>query len=40
MNWKSTLNDEAVIMWSIIFLAQLGADGHDPRIRRACNHLH
>lgn len=26
-------------MWSIIFLAQLGADGHDPRICRACEHL-
>ncbi len=26
-------------MWSIIFLAQLGADGNDPRIRRACEHL-
>ena len=26
-------------MWSIIFLAQLGADGHDPRVRNACEHL-
>ncbi|HEX6384694.1 MAG TPA: nitrogen fixation protein NifH, partial [Anaerolineae bacterium] len=26
-------------MWSIIFLAQLGASGYDPRIRRACEHL-
>jgi hypothetical protein len=26
-------------MWSIIFLAQLGADGQDPRIRKACEHL-
>jgi hypothetical protein len=26
-------------MWSIIFLAQLGADGQDPRIQRACEHL-
>jgi hypothetical protein len=26
-------------MWSIIFLAQLGANGHDPRVRRACEHL-
>lgn len=26
-------------MWSIIFLAQLGADGHDPRIQQACEHL-
>ncbi len=26
-------------MWSIIFLAQLGANGHDSRIRRACEHL-
>ena len=26
-------------MWSFIFLAQLGADGSDPRIRRACEHL-
>ncbi len=26
-------------MWSIIFLAQLGADGHDPRIQKACEHL-
>ena len=26
-------------MWSIIFLAQLGATGHDLRIRRACEHL-
>jgi hypothetical protein len=26
-------------MWSIIFLAQLGAAGDDPRIRRACEHL-
>lgn len=26
-------------MWSIIFLAQLGAAGHDARIRRACEHL-
>ena len=26
-------------MWSIIFLAQLGADGQDPHIRRACEHL-
>lgn len=26
-------------MWSIIFLAQLGADGNDPRIRKACEHL-
>jgi hypothetical protein len=26
-------------MWSIIFLAQLGADGRDPRIRKACQHL-
>lgn len=26
-------------MWSIIFLAQLGADGGDARIRRACEHL-
>ena len=26
-------------MWSIIFLAQLGADGRDPRIRKACEHL-
>jgi hypothetical protein len=26
-------------MWSIIFLAQLGATGQDPRIRRACEHL-
>lgn len=26
-------------MWSIIFLAQLGADGRDPHIRCACEHL-
>jgi len=26
-------------MWSIIFLAQLGADGRDPRIRQGCEHL-
>lgn len=26
-------------MWSIIFLAQLGADADDSRIRRACEHL-
>lgn len=26
-------------MWSIIFLAQLGADGHDPCIGKACEHL-
>jgi hypothetical protein len=26
-------------MWSIIFLAQLGADGCDPRVQRACEHL-
>lgn len=26
-------------MWSIIFLAQLGADGGDARVRRACEHL-
>jgi hypothetical protein len=26
-------------MWSIIFLAQLGAAGDDPRVRRACEHL-
>ena len=26
-------------MWSIIFLAQLGADGRDPRIQKACEHL-
>jgi hypothetical protein len=26
-------------MWSIIFLAQLGADGRDPRIRTACEAL-
>ena len=26
-------------MWSIIFLAQLGASGRDPRIRQACDHL-
>jgi hypothetical protein len=26
-------------MWSIIFLAQLGADGRDPCIRKACEHL-
>lgn len=26
-------------MWSIIFLAQLGAAGHNPRIRQACEHL-
>lgn len=26
-------------MWSIIFLAQLGAAGHEPRIRQACEHL-
>lgn len=26
-------------MWSLIFLAQLGADGHDPCIRQACEHL-
>lgn len=26
-------------MWSIIFLAQLGADGRDPRVQRACEHL-
>ncbi|MDT8307520.1 MAG: nitrogen fixation protein NifH [Anaerolineae bacterium] len=26
-------------MWSIIFLAQLGANGDDPRIQRACEHL-
>lgn len=26
-------------MWSIIFLAQLGASGNDSRIRRACEHL-
>ncbi|MBX3001402.1 MAG: hypothetical protein KF893_22965 [Caldilineaceae bacterium] len=26
-------------MWSIIFLAQLGAAGQDPRIHRACEHL-
>lgn len=26
-------------MWSIIFLAQLGAAGDDARIRRACEHL-
>ncbi len=26
-------------MWSIIFLAQLGADGREPRIRKACQHL-
>ena len=26
-------------MWSIIFLAQLGADGNEPRIRKACDHL-
>lgn len=26
-------------MWSIMFLAQLGATGDDPRIRRACEHL-
>ena len=26
-------------MWSIIFLAQLGANGRDPRIRQACEHL-
>ena len=26
-------------MWSIIFLAQLGADGRNPRIRQACEHL-
>lgn len=26
-------------MWSIIFLAQLGATGDDPRVRRACEHL-
>jgi hypothetical protein len=26
-------------MWSIIFLAQLGAAGDDPRIQRACEHL-
>lgn len=26
-------------MWSLIFLAQLGAAGDDPRIGRACEHL-
>ncbi|HXW00565.1 MAG TPA: nitrogen fixation protein NifH, partial [Anaerolineae bacterium] len=26
-------------MWSIIFLAQLGADGRNPRIQTACEHL-
>jgi hypothetical protein len=26
-------------MWSLIFLAQLGADGREPRIRRACEAL-
>lgn len=26
-------------MWSLIFLAQLGADGRHPRIRQACDHL-
>lgn len=26
-------------MWSFIFLAQLGADGRDPRIRRAAEHI-
>lgn len=26
-------------MWSIIFLAQLGAAGHNPHIHRACEHL-
>jgi hypothetical protein len=26
-------------MWSLTFLAQLGADGRDPRIRRACENL-
>jgi hypothetical protein len=26
-------------MWSIIFLAQLGAAGDNPQIRRACDHL-
>jgi hypothetical protein len=26
-------------MWSIIFLAQLGAHGDEPRIRLACDHL-
>jgi hypothetical protein len=26
-------------MWSVPFLAQLGADGDDPRIRQACEHL-
>jgi hypothetical protein len=26
-------------MWSLIFLAQLGGSGDEPRIRRACEHL-
>lgn len=26
-------------MWSIIFLGQFGADGRDPRIQKACEHL-
>jgi hypothetical protein len=26
-------------MWSLIFLAQLGADGDHPQIRKACEHL-
>jgi len=26
-------------VWSVIFLAQLGADGEDPRVRAGCEHL-
>lgn len=26
-------------VWSVMFLAQLGADGKDPRVRRACDYM-
>jgi hypothetical protein len=26
-------------LWSVIFLAQLGADGHDPRVRAGCEYV-
>jgi hypothetical protein len=26
-------------VWQLIFLAQLGADGHDPRVRAGCEHI-
>ncbi|MBP8000249.1 MAG: nitrogen fixation protein NifH [Chloroflexi bacterium] len=26
-------------LWSVIFLAQLGADGRDPRVRAGCNYV-